>query len=375
MSVAEKTFASRRKAIFAALSLGGTVAIAGYLLREYAPWINYESAGASARTALGPDLNPPARLQGMIRYATLAANGHNAQPWKFALSPNSIEIHPDYSRRLPAVDPENRELWISLGCALENLLIAARASGYAPKVTYPESHDLIHVDLVPATPQRDSLFDAIPSRQSTRSEYDGKPIASNQLSQLQNLSLEPGIGVHTAVEKSGLATLSDYVNQSTLSPYADEPFRQELIHWLRFDKKEAIASLDGLYSACTGNLTVPRWLGQLFVAGAKPQDQADADVKKLRSSAGAVVITSASEAKADWVRTGQVYQRMALWMTSVNIKSAFLNQPVEVESVRSQLQSALGLGTARPQVLVRFGYAKAMPRSLRRPVAQVLIPT
>ena len=75
------------------------------------------------------------------------------------------------------------------------------------------------------------------------------------------------------------------------------------------------------------------------------------------------------------MRTGQVYQRMALSMTAMNIKSAFLNQPIEVESVRSQLQSALGLATALPQLLVRFGYANWMPRSLRRPVEQVLIST
>jgi len=187
--------------------------------------------------------------------------------------------------------------------------------------------------------------------------------------------LEPGISLHTKVDRAGLTILSDYVHQATLSQYADKPFLNELIHWLRFDKKEALASFDGLYSSCTGNPGVPRWLGQMFVNGAKPKDLADADVKKLQSSAGAVVIASASERKADWVRTGQVYERLALTMTSLNIKSAFLNQPLEVESVRSQLQSGLGLGTALPQLLVRFGYANAMPRSLRRPVEQVLMPS
>ncbi len=77
-------------------------------------------------------------MQALIRYATLAASGHNTQPWRFVIGDNTLEIHPDYTRRLPAVDPQNRELWISLGCALENLLIAARAVGYAPEVTYPE---------------------------------------------------------------------------------------------------------------------------------------------------------------------------------------------------------------------------------------------
>jgi hypothetical protein len=65
----------------------------------------------------------------MVRSATLAANGHNTQPWKFAIRQDVIEIYPDYSRRLPVVDPDNRELWISLGCALENLLLVRY--GYA----------------------------------------------------------------------------------------------------------------------------------------------------------------------------------------------------------------------------------------------------
>jgi hypothetical protein len=108
------------------------------------------------------------------------------------------------------------------------------------------------------------------------------------------------------------------------------------------------------------------------MAGTKPQQQADADAKKLRSSPGAVVIAAAADDKAAWVRTGQVYERLALKLTSLNIKSAFLNQPIEVTDLRAQFQHAMGLG-ASPQLLVRFGYAKPMPRSLRRPVEQVIV--
>ena len=364
-----------RKDILKLLSAGGVAAVAAYALREYAPWVDYDAKADLPRMALQPDPAPLGRMRGIVRYATLAANGHNAQPWKFALLPTGIEIHPDYSRRLSAVDPADRELWISLGCALENLLIASRAMGYTPAVTYPDALDSIQISLAADSPQGSPLFDAIPFRQSTRTEYDSKPIAGSHLDQVQKVRLEPGISLHTKVDRAGLTILSDYVHQATLSQYADKPFLNELIHWLRFDKKEALASSDGLYSECTGNPSVPRWLGQMFVNGANPHDLADADVKKLQSSAGAVVITSASEGKDDWVRTGQVYQRLALTMTSLNIKSAFLNQPLEVESVRSQLRSSLGLGTAYPQLLVRFGYANAMPRSLRRPVEQVMMPS
>ena len=95
------------------------------------------------------------------------------------------------------------------------------------------------------------------------------------------------------------------------------------------------------------------------------------------SQAVTVAITRRTEAgrepeMAAWVRTGQVYERLALQMTALGVQSAFLNQPIEVGHVRSQLGSAMRLGTALPQLLMRFGHAPAMPLSLRRPVSQVL---
>jgi hypothetical protein len=72
------------------------------------------------------------------------------------------------------------------------------------------------------------------------------------------------------------------------------------------------------------------------------------------------------------VRAGQVYERLALTLTSLGLKSAFLNQPIESAEIRGQFQTALGPTASLPQLLVRFGRAAAMPRSLRRPVEQVL---
>jgi hypothetical protein len=318
--------------------------------------------------------DPPSnQMVELVRFATLAANSHNTQPWKFAIKENVIEIHPDYTRRLPAVDPHDRELWISLGCALENLLLAAQATGYAPEVAYPQSQDFIRINLTADTPQPGPLFEAIPRRQCTRSEYDGQPVAVGDFDQLQNLPLEPGVGLHFITNPTIMESAVEYVNQGNLAQFADKAFMDELIAWIRFNKKEAFASYDGLYSASSGNPQTPRWLGRMFVGGTKPQRQAEMDAKKLRSSAGAVIITSVSDDKTAWVRTGQVYERLALLMTGLNIKSAFLNQPIEVADLRGQFQSVMGLGSSPPQLIVRFGYAEAMPKSLRRPVEQVLI--
>lgn len=362
-----------RRGFLKLLAAGGVTAVGGYVLSEYTPWLDYEGQVEQTHQTFRTESTMPAQMQELIRYATLAANGHNTQPWKFAIKENAIEIHPDYARRLPVVDPQDRELWISLGCALENLLVAARANGYAPEVTYPDTTEFIQVRLAADTPQTSPLFDAIPLRQNTRSEYDGQPIKAEEMDQIQALSLEPGVTLRFATNTADLATVLEYVNQGNLSQYANTAFVDELIDWLRFNKKEILASLDGLYTRCSGNPEIPRWLGQMFVAGTKPQQQADTDAKKLRSSSGAVVIASQSDDRASWVRTGQVYERLALKTTSLNIKSAFLNQPIEETDLRSQFQSAMGLGTSLPQLLVRFGYAEAMPRALRRPVEQVLL--
>ena len=365
-----------RRTMLKLLAAAGVTAVGGYALFEYAPWLDYEQQANQPRRPFAQDAAPsamPAQLRELVRYATLAASGHNTQPWHFAINENAIEIHPDLTRHLPAVDPSDRELWISLGCALENLLVAARADGYAPEVTYPDAADFIQVRLTRDTAQSSPLFAAIPLRQNTRSEYDGQPIKTSDLDQVQALGLESGVGLHFVTTPTALETVLDYVNQGNLRQYADKAFLAELIHWVRFNQKEALASFDGLYSRSAGSPAVPRWLGEMVVSGTKPQQQADADAKKLRSSPGAVVVTSTTEDKSAWVRTGQVYERLALTLTSLNIKSAFLNQPIEVAAVRGQFQSALGLGASLPQLLVRFGYAAAMTRSLRRPVEQVIM--
>ncbi len=351
----------------------GVVAVGGYALAEFAPWLDYAGQADAIWQPDAGTATMPANLTTLVHYATLAANGHNAQPWRFALGADSIEIRPDSARRLPVVDPQDRELWISLGCALENLLLAARARGYAADITYPDAADVIRVHLTADAPQGSPLFDAIPRRQNTRTAYDGQPVKTADLDRVLATPLEPGVTLRPITAAGDMAQVQEYVRQGNLQQYGDRAFLEELIGWLRFNQREALAFYDGLYSRCSGNPEAPRWLGQMFVASGKPEQQADADAAKLSGSAGALVIAAGADTRSAWVRTGQVYERLALQMTALGIKSAFVNQPIEVAALRGQFGSALGLAAAQPQLLLRFGYAPDLPRSLRRPVAQVLV--
>ncbi len=361
---------TRREALKLTMAVGGA-AVMPLVLGACSNTNAYESQVARSWAANRSNETP---MRDIVRYATLAANSHNSQPWRFAIREDAVEIHPDYTRRLPVVDPHDRSLWISLGCALENTVIAGRSYGLAGAVRYPDATaPYITAHLATDSPAAERLFDAIPLRQNTRSAYDGTSVDVQTLRQIDAIRLEDGVGLKLITDRAELETVVEYVNAGNMQQYADKAFVDELIHWLRFNEGEALASLDGLYSKCSGNPTVPRWLGKMFVSGTKPAQQAAADAKKLRSSAGAVIITAERDDIASWVRVGRVYERLALTMTALDVRSALLNQPIEAPDIRPQLQSAMELGAHLPQLLVRFGHAPRLPQSVRRPVEQVLI--
>ena len=71
---------------------------------------------------------------GAVAAAILAANPHNSQPWAFAVSAEGIDVFADPARGTGTVDPFRREQHVGLGCAVENLVLAAAARGLGPSV-------------------------------------------------------------------------------------------------------------------------------------------------------------------------------------------------------------------------------------------------
>ena len=98
----------------------------------------------------------------------------------------------------------------------------------------------------------------------------------------------------------------------------------------------------------------------------------DRYARQVRNSAGIAVFASAASDKAHWVEAGRCYERFALQATALGIRYAFLNQPVEVGSIRPQFAAMLSLGDQRPDLVVRFGRGPTLPWSMRRPVQAVL---
>src|SRR6185369_15981431 len=85
---------------------------------------------------------PAAPMERLAYYARLAPSSHNSQPWRFVTGPSEVDLFADLERWLPAIDPEQRELHVSLGCALEAMRIAADYAGWGSEVIYfPVAHE------------------------------------------------------------------------------------------------------------------------------------------------------------------------------------------------------------------------------------------
>ena len=314
--------------------------------------------------------------QELVRCATLAPSSHNTQCWKFAPEGNgrSIAILPDLARRCPAVDPDDHHLFVSLGCATENLTQAALAYGFKGDARFDPASDVVRVALDPTPAQSSSLFMAIPHRQSTRGDYDGKPLSSEELALLQRAGSSENVRLLLLTDRAAMEKTLDYVIQGNIAQVADAAFVNELRTWIRFNGADAVRTGDGLYSVTTGNLNIPAWIGDLafgWIFTAKGEN--DKAARQVRSSAGIAVFVGQSDDKAHWVEVGRCYERFALQATALGIRNAFLNQPVEVRSLRPQFAAAIGLADQRPDLVVRFGRGPTTPSSLRRPVQAVMV--
>ena len=310
----------------------------------------------------------------LVRYATLAPSSHNTQCWRFAIEPQAITILPDLARRCPAVDPDDHHLFVSLGCAAENLAQAARAHGLAAQARFDGARDALRIALEPAAGQASPLFQAIPLRQSTRAEYDSRPLSSDELRTLERAASGDGVQLILLAGKPALEKVLEFVVQGNSAQMNDKAFVDELKAWIRFSASDAVRLGDGLYAASSGNPSLPAWLGRpLFNLFFTEKGENDKYARHVRSSAGIAVFVGPGNDKAGWIAAGRACERFALQATALGVRTAHLNQPVEVAALRPDFARLVGAAGQRPDLVLRFGRGPTLPPSLRRPLQAVWV--
>ncbi len=310
----------------------------------------------------------------LVQNATKAPSGHNTQPWQFHLDGNTIEIHPDFSKELPVVDPNHRELFISLGCAAENLIIAASTLGYRSTAQITDDGN-IKVQLLKSEVEADPLAAQIPLRQSNRSAGNGEIIPADQIEQLKNIKLYPGANIHLYQNGSQEAQLiADFVRRGNDQQMSNPAFKNELFDWMRLNKKQQDATNDGVSYAVFGAPNLPIWMVKPIMKNAinaAPQNKKDAHA--IEMSSHLVLFTTDSNTLTDWVNLGRTLERFLLTTTELGIANAHLNQPNEIQELSIEMAGKLGLKNEYTTVILRLGYANPMPFSKRHDANEVII--
>jgi hypothetical protein len=311
----------------------------------------------------------------MVEQAIKAPSGHNAQPWLFKINESGIQIYPNLDKSLPVVDFDNRELFISLGCAAENICIAASFKGYESGVSINESGvitvNLIKQDSVMANP----LFEQIAVRQTNRSAYNGDTIPQDVIKVLQSIDTEPNIKMY--FYKNGTQefdTISTYVFRGNTIQMQDKAFKDELREWMRYNRKHQDKTNDGLSYAVFGAPNLPMFIVKPIMSKAvNEKSQNKGDKKKIESSSHFVLFTTQNNTVEEWINLGITLERFLLKSTGLGIIHAYLNQPNEVRELSKEMAKTLNIPNEHTTILLRIGYGEKMPYSKRKDISEVII--
>ncbi len=181
-----------------------------------------------------------AQLGFLLRYAILAPSSRNSQPWAFSVQGNRIYLLADFRRDQSVADPNRRELYISLGCTLENLLVAAEHFGFRHGVTYfPEQG---HADLVatvtfapggaPSQARAGATVSAILRRHNDNGVFRSAPVPEQLRLRLLACCVEPDLRVHLTDDHHFRRWIDALTLEADRMEFADPAFRKELSYWI-----------------------------------------------------------------------------------------------------------------------------------------------
>ncbi|WP_328519806.1 Acg family FMN-binding oxidoreductase [Kribbella sp. NBC_00359] len=306
----------------------------------------------------------------MLRAAVAAPSMHNTQPWRFRFAGRTVEVHRDRARELPAEDPSRRMLYVSLGASIFNLRVAAAALGMGSAVRHlmeqrrPDLVAVVELD-APLSGEMAGLAPYLSERRTNREPFSDVRVPDQ---------IRAELGLSARVEGAVLQWIDRPPMQwwlrmaTTDAMTADDQSRgrtAERRRWVGGDRAD-----DGVPSSALG----PR------VAGGDPvvRDLAATGADELRPVADFerapqfAVLATRYDGPIEWLRAGQALERVLLEATAHSVSTSLLNQVIEHEGLRWQINDPLG-PWQRPQAVIRFGYGPPVPPTPRRPIADVLI--
>jgi len=317
----------------------------------------------------------------LVGAAVLAPSDWNTQPWRFEVDPESIQLLADAPRALPTSDPDRRGLMVSLGAALENLVVAARAYGLQPTVHYRPNERargaVAEVTWNGGGLRRDrELFGALTDRRTNRRNYDGRGLMPQVRAQL-SAQVADGPRLHWLDGRDALRELADLVHDAVHAQVSNRRIQAEQHLWLRTSLRDAARRGDGVPVDALGMSGPANWFAGRyydpdswflrFGAGSLAKRAREG----VRSAGAAALLTTTVRDESAWLLGGQAYERLALKATQLGLAHQPINAPLELERFRGPLLRRFGVTGEEPLMLVRCGHDRRVPHTPRRAVSVV----
>lgn len=353
----------------------------------YEPWKDWRSAKDSPLA--------------LVSSAILAASPHNTQPWLFKVSDSSIELHIDTSRNVGALDPYLREEHIGMGCALENLMLAAPANGYAATATLlpgklgpipaePEPQLLARVELAPGMREEDELYNAIPLRHTNRGPYEPhKPLPSDFLEALSHLPPDDNVKLFLFTDEAVRKNIVKISSAANKEIYSDPDVQAGSERWIRLRWSSVQRYRDGLSVDAFGLPPIATGIAKMMTPGmlawAASHSEKN-DYSNLMLSAPLIGFIAVRDRydRQQCLLAGRAWQRAHLFATAKRLAARPCNEAVEMvdheralgrpASRAALLNEITGDAAWQPTFVFYMGYPKLTAHaSPRRPVESVLL--
>lgn len=318
------------------------------------------------------DANPGPALRECLTAAAAAPSIHNTQPWLFRLRGDTVDVLADRRRQLATLDPDGREMFVSIGAAVFNLRVALRAHGREPVVRLmpdPDEPDLAARVSFPraAAPPGVALAlaDAIPRRHTNRRPFADRPVPFGTLEELTAAATAEGAALLVVDPplRDGVLSLTRTAENRMRT---DPRYRAELAAWTT---PGGVGRRDGVPRQAFG----PRdQLGAVPLRDFALGHGAPTATVAFEPEPTLILLFTTGDSPADWLRAGAALQRVLLTATLRGLAATPLSQLVEVPRLRALLADTTSGQVV--QTVLRIGYPTkpALPTP-RRPVEELLL--
>jgi nitroreductase len=300
-----------------------------------------------------PESSPiETQLGFLLRYAILAPSTKNSQPWAFSIQGDRIHVLADLRRCQEIADPDRRELYISLGCALENLLVAAEHFGFWHGVSYfpePQQEELVATVMfasngIPSPARAGATLKAILRRHNDNSVFRSAPVPEQLRLRLLACCVEPDLQVHLTDDRQFRRWIDALTLEADRIELADPAFRRELGYWVG----------QGVF----GDAPLMARLGRLAVSRINLAEAvAQQDHEIVESAALLGLICAAGDSHLTHLRTGQLFERLWLTGTGIGVSIHPMSQTMRRPELREAVMELLPSPGWVPQHLFRVGFS------------------